>query len=92
MAISALAKKLRMQNARRALIVNAPDGYLGTLGEVPASVTIQQKPTGEFDFAHLFAKDRNELDRFIDRVLQAIQYDAVLWISYPRFPEYEKRE
>ena len=36
MAISALAKKLRMQNAQRALIVNAPDGYLGTLGEVPS--------------------------------------------------------
>ena len=84
MAISALAKKLRLQSAQRALILNAPEGYLETLGEVPAGVTIEQKPTGEFDFAHLFAKDRKELERFIDRVLQAIQYDAILWISYPK--------
>lgn len=84
MPTSPLAKKLRLQNVERALILNAPEGYLETLGEVPAGVTIQQKSTGKFDFVHLFAKDRKELERFIDRVLQAIQYDAILWISYPK--------
>ena len=34
---------------------------------MPAGVTIEQKPTGEFDFAHLFAKNRKQLERFIDR-------------------------
>ena len=84
MAISALAKKLRLQNPRRALILNAPAGSLGALGELPDGVTVTRKLTGKFDFAHLFAKDRNELERFIDRVLKAIEYDAVLWISYPK--------
>lgn len=84
MAISALAKKLRLHDAQRALILNAPEGYLEMLGEVPAAVTIGHEPTGEFDFAHLFVKDRSELERFIDRVLQAIEYDAILWISYPK--------
>ena len=35
-------------------------------------------------FAHLFVKDRAELDQFIDQVLQVIEYDALLWISYPK--------
>ena len=84
MAISALAKKLRLQDVRRALILNAPEGYLETLGDVPEALEIEQEPSGEFDFAHLFVKDLNELERFIDRVLQAVEYDAVLWISYPK--------
>ena len=84
MAVSALAKKLRLQSAQHALILNSPEGYLATLGELPAGVKIEQKPTGEFDFAHVFAKDRKELEQFIDRVLETIQYDATLWISYPK--------
>ena len=84
MAISALAKKLRLHTAQRAPILNAPEGYLEMLGEVPEGLEIEQEPLGEFDFAHLFVKDRNELEHFIDLVLQAIEYDAVLWISYPK--------
>lgn len=84
MTISALAKKLRLQSAQRALILNAPQGYLELLGEVPEGVKIEQELSGEFDFAHLFVKDKDELDRFIDQVLQAIEYDAILWVSYPK--------
>ena len=84
MPISPLAKKLRLHTTQRALILNAPERYLETLGEVRAGVTIKHKPPGKFDFAHLFVKNRKDLDRFIDRVLQAIQYDAILWIRIPR--------
>ena len=45
---------------------------------------MEQEPSGEFDFAHLFAEDRDELEQLIDQVLQAIKYDAILWISYPK--------
>ena len=84
MAISALAKKLRLHRAQRALVLNAPEAYLEMLGDAPDEVKIEQEPSGEFDFAHLFVKDRNELEQFIDQVLQAIEYDAILWISYPK--------
>lgn len=84
MAISALAKKLRLQNAHNALILNAPDGYIEMLGELPEELTIEGDLSKKFDFAHLFVKDRHELDLFIALVLQAIEYDAILWISYPK--------
>jgi hypothetical protein len=84
MAISPLVKKLRLQNVNRALILNAPEGYLELLVDVPEGVKIEGDLSGEFDFAQLFVKDRNELDQFIDQVLTAIEYDALLWISYPK--------
>jgi hypothetical protein len=84
MAVSALAKKLQLQKARRALVLNAPGGYLEMLGELPGEIQIEQKISGKFDFAHLFVKERRELDQLIDPVLQAIEYDGMLWISYPK--------
>lgn len=84
MTISALAKKLRLQNAHNALILNAPEGFMEKLGELPEQLMVEQMPSGDFDFAHLFVKDRHELDLFIDLVLQAIEYDAIFWISYPK--------
>lgn len=84
MAISALAKKLRLQTAGRALVLNAPDGYREMLGEIPEEITIDSEISGKYDFAQLFVKDKNELDLYIDQILQVIEYDAVLWISYPK--------
>ena len=84
MVISGFAKKLLLHRAQHALLLNAPEGYLEVLGEVPEGVTIEREPSGQFDFAHLFVKDRNELEQFIDQVLQVIDHDAILWISYPK--------
>ena len=84
MTLSSLAKKLRLQGARRALILNAPQGYLDTLGDVPEGLEIQHETGGEFDFAHLFVTDGAELERFIEPLLDAIKYDGILWISYPK--------
>jgi hypothetical protein len=84
MAVSALAKKLRLQGSHRALILNAPESYLETLGELPEGLSVSQEASGQFDFAHLFVKDWQGLEQFIDRVLQAVEFDAILWISYPK--------
>ncbi len=84
MAISALAKKLRLQDVQCALVLNAPEGYLEALGELPKGLEIAQEASGQFGFAHLFVRNRDELEQFVDQVLQAVEYDAVLWISYPK--------
>ncbi len=66
------------------LILNAPEGYMDALGAVPEGVEIHHKPEGKYDFGHLFVKDRAELERFIDPLLAAMEYDGILWISYPK--------
>ena len=91
MNLSALAKKLRLQDARRVLILNAPEGYLDALGALPEGVEIKHEPRGEFDFAHLFAKDRAELERFIDPLLEAIEYDGCSGFRTPRVAQAWRR-
>jgi hypothetical protein len=84
MSVSPLAKKLRLHTAKRALILNAPDGYLALLGETPDDLQIDTVPEGTYEFAHLFVKGSVDLEATIDQVLKVIEYDAVLWISYPK--------
>ena len=84
MEISALAKKLRLQNLERGIILNSPDGFLESLGEIPGELSSGIEKFVQYDFAHLFIKNKAELDLFINQVLQCIEYDAILWISYPK--------
>ena len=84
MSSAPITKKLRLLPGYRALVLNAPPGYLDQLGELPENVTLEAEPAGTFDFVHLFARDRAELERFWPAVLGALRYDGVLWISYPK--------
>jgi hypothetical protein len=84
MPLSDIAKKLRLQDCKRALIMNAPEGYRQILGEPPEGVVIDSEPSGTVDFAQLFVQNREQLDLAIDRVLEVIEFDSLLWISYPK--------
>ena len=84
MAKSPLVKKLRIQPGQRALILNAPPGYVDQLGELPEGVELSDEPEGTFDFVHLFVKDIAELERLGPVALQAVRHDGLLWISYPK--------
>ena len=84
MEISALAKKLRLQNLERGVILNSPDGFLDSLGEVPGGLSSRIEKSVQYNFAHLFIKNKAEMNQFVDLVLEAIAYDAIFWISYPK--------
>jgi hypothetical protein len=84
MAGSSLVKKLQLKAGQRAVIINPAPGYLDELGSLPEGVELAEHPEGSFDFVQIFAKDRSELERFLPAALQAIKYDALLWIAYPK--------
>ena len=42
------------------------------------------KGKGPFAFVHVFAKDAAELERLAPRGLDALEYDGVFWMSYPK--------
>jgi hypothetical protein len=79
-----LAKKLRIQAGQRLLIVNAPEGYIDSLEDLPEGITISEKPDGEFDFVHLFVKNSAQYAEFGPATVRAIKYDGLLWVSYPK--------
>lgn len=79
-----LVKKLKLRPGRRALILNPPTGYLDLLGDLPGDVELSEVAEGTFGFVHLFVRDSTELDELGPVALEAIEYDGVLWISYPK--------
>ncbi len=84
MSQTSLVKKLGIRPGQRVLILNAPDGYVELLTELPEGVELSHSREGTFDFVHLFVKDSTELDAFRPAAMDAVEYDGLLWISYPK--------
>jgi hypothetical protein len=84
MTASSLPKKLLMKAGQRAIILNAPAGYLDQLAPLPEGVEIAASPEGQFDFVQLFTKDMADLQKFLPLAKQAVKYDALLWVAYPK--------
>jgi hypothetical protein len=84
MADNTLVKKLQLKSGQRALFLNTPEGYLGSLGALPAGVALADGPAGTLDFVQLFVRDRAELAEHAPAALAAIKRDGVLWIAYPK--------
>ncbi len=83
---SPLIKKLRLHTVQRALIINAPKGYLNALEELPADLTLSENPeeANQYEFVQVFVKDSAEFDQFIPQARQACTFDCLLWICYPK--------
>jgi hypothetical protein len=85
MAQTPLLKKLRLQPGQRALVLNAPEGYVEFLTDLPEGVELSTSTeVGEYDFVHLFAVDSCELDELLPAATTAAKYDGLFWISYPK--------
>jgi hypothetical protein len=81
---SALATKLRLRPGHHALLLNAPDSYLERLRPLPEGVVMAASAEGKFDFVHLFAQNSTELEWMVRQAVEAVKYDGVLWVSYPK--------
>ena len=79
-----LTEKLGMKGQLRALIMNAPKGYSTLLGPLPPDITVNTKPSGKYDFVHLFVGSREELDRLGPDAMNAVKPMAIFWIAYPK--------
>ncbi len=79
-----LAKKLQLKPDTRLAVLHAPEGYLGQLEDVPAGVQITEALDGNVNAVQLFAKNQADLDRNVPAILDTLDEDALLWISYPK--------
>ncbi len=81
---SSLAKKMKLKSGQRAVVVNAPAGYLKALSPLPSRVEAAEKLQGKFDWVQVFVKNKAELDKLIPKVVRALKPDGLLWISFPK--------
>jgi len=82
MALS-LAQKLRISPEMKLMTLNAPTGFAGCLGPLPAGVKVS---AGSRDYAqiHWFVKSRAQMEKELPKVLGLLKDDTICWIYYPK--------
>ena len=76
-----LTKKLHLKPGMRFAVVNAPDGFLPTLGKPPAGVTQEKTLTRDLDLVLLFARDQKALKPQWRKALAALKREARMGVS-----------
>lgn len=88
MADPALLKKIRLLPGQRALVLDAPAGYLDRLVPLPANASLETETdaagAAQYDFVQVFVQDSGELARLAPIAQQVCRYDGILWITYPK--------
>ncbi len=79
-----LVDKLGIKTGTRIAIINAPRGYRGVLGALPAGVTVSSSIRGRFPFIQFFTRSRALFQTKVRRLLEALEPDGALWISWPK--------
>ena len=79
-----MPKKLGIKPRARLAVVDGPDGFLKTLGELPAGVVRQPLSAGDLDTVVFFSTQRQALaGRFVD-VARHLAPDGSLWVAWPK--------
>lgn len=79
-----LARKLKINEGQKILVINNPKEYLTLLGPLPNQVIITEEKTGLFDAIHLFVKNQNELAQFGDSAIKMLKPGGLIWIFFPK--------
>ena len=78
-----LAKKLGIKANSVVALVQAPQDFAKTLGELPAGVTLRGQARGGCDLIIWFATSRADLERRIER-MRSLVGKGGLWIAWPK--------
>jgi hypothetical protein len=82
---TALPRKLGIKPGARLALVNAPEGFGETLGELPPGVVVRRRAAGgRFDVIVAFCRDRAQLERGLPRWRAALDEAGGLWIAWPK--------
>ncbi len=82
MSEKSIAQKLLLKSGQTALFVNPPPGYLKSIGEIPAGVTVIQNPNRPADLIQVFVANRNELEAQLSKLKSALKPGGALWVTY----------
>ena len=79
-----LDARLGLKPGMRALLLDAPPGYLVALGEVAAQVEFCAEESENLDFIQLFATERAALEARLPRLVAALDQRGALWLCWPK--------
>ena len=79
-----LPRKLGIREGSRLLLVSAPEGFAGVLGELPAGVELVAPGTPELDVVVLFTADAAALCAELPALVPALASAGGLWVAWPK--------
>jgi hypothetical protein len=79
-----LPRKLGFKPGTRAALLDAPDGFDATLGELPDGVEVATRLGGSFDLVVVFVTRRAQLERRLGALRRAIAPDGMVWVAWPK--------
>ena len=74
--------KMGVEEGVRTIFVNAPETALEAID--PPSLDVALELGGEFDYIHLFARTRAELDETFPKLREHLKPTGMLWVSWPK--------
>jgi hypothetical protein len=77
-------RKLGIKPLARVALINAPDGFDETLGELPEGVAVQLSLRGRLDVIVAFFAARADFHRRLPGLRDALVPDGGLWIAWPK--------
>ena len=79
-----LPRKLGIRDGDVVALVRAPEGFRGTLGELPDGVRLRSRLGRDHEVIVAFFTRRSELERRFDALAAALDVDGGLWVAWPK--------
>ncbi len=79
-----VAQKLLLRPDHLFVLLNAPHGYLDTIGALPSDVRVVRQATGPADVIQVFITSQREFEASIPSLKLALKPKGILWITYPK--------
>jgi len=79
-----IARKLRLLPCQRALLLNAPEGFITSLKPFPQGLVIHEHPEGQYNLAMVFAIDSTQLNDLLPVAAASLEKEGILWLCYPK--------
>ena len=79
-----LVRKLGVKPEARLGLINAPAGFLDSLGELPPGVSVRTRVRGPLDVIVAFCGAEAELVRRLPALKGALEQAGGLWVAWPK--------
>lgn len=79
-----LPRKLGIKEGSKLALIDAPQGFEGTLGRLPQATAVSRDGPGPFDVILLFAKRRDALERRFEALARKLEPNGGFWIAWPK--------
>ena len=82
--MTSIVKKLGLKPGMRALVLDAPSGYMKSLAPLPDRVEVSQNLGSTHEFVQFFVMKKSDIAKSAKKLLQSTTPGALVWITYPK--------